>query len=97
MVEIERNNEDNTTNLICKITDFGFATAIDPHQKETMSLGTPLYMAPELAKNEEYSFQVDIWALGIITHNIMIGKPPFIGMGRQETFEKICNNDLDLT
>ena len=56
MVEIERNNEDNSTNLICKITDFGFATAIDPQQKETMSLGTPLYMAPELAKNEEYSF-----------------------------------------
>ena len=50
MVEIER-NEENTTNLICKITDFGFAKAIDPQQKETLSLGTPLYMAPELARN----------------------------------------------
>ena len=29
MVELER-NEDGSTNLIAKITDFGFATAIDP-------------------------------------------------------------------
>ena len=97
MVEIERNERDNTASLVCKITDFGFAKAIDPQQKESMSLGTPLYMAPELAKNEEYGLQVDIWALGVITHNIMVGKPPFIGRDRHETFDRICNSELDLT
>ena len=30
MVEIERNNSNNSTKMICKITDFGFAKAIDP-------------------------------------------------------------------
>ena len=61
-----------------------------------MSLGTPLYMAPELARYEEYSFEVDIWALGVIVHNILIGKPPFIGKDKHETFDKICNQELDL-
>ena len=96
MVEIER-NEENTANLICKITDFGFAKAIDPQQKETLNLGTPLYMAPELARHEGYSIPVDIWALGVIVHNIMTGKPPFIGSNKPETFIKICNDELDLT
>ena len=79
MVEIERSSDNKTSTLICKITDFGFATAINPNKKETIALGTPLYMAPELAKNEAYSFPVDIWALGVITHNIMTGSPPFLG------------------
>ena len=48
-------------------------------------------MAPELARYEEYSFEVDIWALGVIVHNILIGKPPFIGKDKHETFDKICN------
>ena len=61
-----------------------------------MSLGTPLYMAPELARYEEYSFEVDIWALGVITHNILLGKPPFIGKDKHETFEKICSQEVDL-
>ena len=95
MVTIERNEVGKCT-IICKVTDFGFAKAIDPSEKESMSLGTPLYMAPELACHEPYSFEVDIWALGVITHNILLGKPPFLGKDKPETFEKIVNQELDL-
>ena len=34
--------------LVVKLTDFGFATYYDPDQPQTLSLGSPLYMAPEL-------------------------------------------------
>ena len=37
-------------NIVIKLTDFGFATHFKPGQKEKLSLGSPLYMAPELCK-----------------------------------------------
>ena len=62
-----------------------------------MALGTPLYMAPELTRNETYSIEVDIWALGIMVHNILVGKAPFVGRSKFELFKKVCNQDLDLS
>ena len=47
MVDLERIDEEQTS-LICKVTDFGFARALEKDQKETLSVGTPIYMAPEL-------------------------------------------------
>lgn len=37
-----------------KLTDFGFATFFDPIKKMDLSLGSPLYMAPELVLEKEY-------------------------------------------
>ena len=46
MVDIE--NFGGSSKIICKVTDFGFAVAMDPSGKETLALGTPSYMAPEI-------------------------------------------------
>ena len=54
--------------MICKVIDFGFAKALEGNKKETMRLGTPLYMAPELVQGKPYDSQVDIWALGVLAH-----------------------------
>lgn len=40
--------------LRIKLTDFGFATFLNPNKKLSISLGSPLYMAPELVNEEEY-------------------------------------------
>ena len=40
--------ESDDGHLVVKLTDFGFATYYDPDQPQTLSLGSPLYMAPEL-------------------------------------------------
>ncbi|KAJ3130882.1 Serine/threonine-protein kinase 36 [Physocladia obscura] len=57
-----------TESGILKIADFGFAQMFDQSKGVTMTSvkGTPIYMAPELIKEEPYSYLVDIWALGII-------------------------------
>lgn len=47
MVEVTR-KEDGSSELVCKLTDFGFACVLDPGSNLSMTLGTPLYMAPEL-------------------------------------------------
>jgi serine/threonine protein kinase len=36
-------------------------------------VGSPLYMAPESLRRNEYSFQSDIWALGVIYYEMVFG------------------------
>jgi len=78
-------------NNIIKLGDFGTSKNISPcHRTETL-VGSPLYSAPELIKqleaienNEEnniknlsYSYEVDIWSLGVTFCHIMSLEKPF--------------------
>ena len=49
-----------------------------------------LYIAPEVLKENGYSFEVDIWSLGIIMFQLLTGKYPFI-----EGYEKNSNVNVD--
>jgi len=75
----EENADDpDNNNIWIKLTDFGFATKYDPdHPKQTLSLGSPLYMAPELVQEIAYDNKVDVWSVGVITYILMSGSPPF--------------------
>jgi serine/threonine protein kinase len=59
--------------------------------------GTPPYMAPEILNRSEqgYSFGVDIWALGILMYEMLVGIVPFDGDDPEEVFRHIRNFDLD--
>lgn len=66
------------TNLnVTKVTDFGFSCHFDPNKKMYLTLGSPLYMSPELCQHRSYDHRVDVWAVGIITYILMSGAPPF--------------------
>ena len=70
----------DVTNLNIKITDFGFAKFYDPREGGLNdSLGSPMYMAPEIIKNLPYGTKVDIWSLGVVAYILFSGKPPFTG------------------
>ncbi|XP_011100411.1 mitogen-activated protein kinase kinase kinase ANP1 [Sesamum indicum] len=56
-----------------KIADFGCAKAAD----EASIGGTPMFMAPEVARGEEQSFPADIWALGCTIIEMSTGKSPW--------------------
>lgn len=39
--------------------------------------GTPLYMAPELIEEQPYDYNADLWSLGCIIYELLMGTPPF--------------------
>ncbi len=61
-----------------KLIDMGTAKIIIEKPARTYTvIGTPHYMAPEVLLNKGYSFDVDIWSIGIILYEFMCGLVPF--------------------
>ena len=61
-----------------KVADFGFAIQLTKEILNRKSLvGTPAWMAPELIKKLPYDEKVDIWSLGIMMYEMLVGENPF--------------------
>ncbi|HMI98489.1 MAG TPA: serine/threonine-protein kinase [Gaiellaceae bacterium] len=65
------------------LADFGLARAVDSTRltAEGQILGTPHYLAPELIEGLEASEASDIYALGCVLYECLVGEPPFAGRG----------------
>lgn len=65
-------------NECAKLCDFGFATSMSTGTHVLTSIkGTPLYMAPELIEELPYDHNVDLWSLGCIIYELLVGSTPF--------------------
>ncbi|XP_030533063.1 serine/threonine-protein kinase TIO isoform X1 [Rhodamnia argentea] len=63
---------------VVKLCDFGFARAMSMNTVVLRSIkGTPLYMAPELVREQPYNHTADLWSLGVILYELFVGQPPF--------------------
>ncbi|XP_030435984.1 serine/threonine-protein kinase 36 isoform X2 [Gopherus evgoodei] len=63
---------------VIKLCDFGFARAMSINTMVLTSIkGTPLYMAPELVQERPYDHTADLWAVGCILYELVVGTPPF--------------------
>ncbi|KAI3917561.1 hypothetical protein MKW98_021323 [Papaver atlanticum] len=72
-----------------KLTDFGFATYIQPEEKLRGVFGTRFYIAPEILTGKEYNQTADIWSAGVILYILLSGKVPFWGATEETTFDAI--------
>lgn len=59
-------------------------------------MGTPFYLAPEVLTNSSTSHTVDLWAFGVLLHELMVGSTPFTGSDRQQLFVAILKQPLNL-
>ena len=77
------------------VADFGIALAVSTaggkRMTETgMSLGTPHYMSPEQAMGErEITPKSDVYALGCVLYEMLLGEPPFTGATAQAVVAKV--------
>jgi serine/threonine protein kinase len=58
------------------VSDFGLATNPTQTAAVTLMVGTPSYMAPEMSMGDPASFRSDVWALGVVMHEILFGRRP---------------------
>ncbi|KIW01471.1 uncharacterized protein PV09_07227 [Verruconis gallopava] len=78
---------------ILKIADFGFARFLPSLELAETLCGSPLYMAPEILRYEKYDAKADLWSVGTVLHEMMVGKPPFRANNHVELLRKIEKNE----
>lgn len=69
------------------VLDFGISAAYSARRhslgrrltEEGMYLGTPTYMSPEQASSEDVTGKSDVYSLGVLAFELLIGRPPFDG------------------
>jgi serine/threonine-protein kinase len=94
-------NEDDE---VAKVLDFGVAkveqAGLGPEGTRTRTgsiLGTPYYMSPEQAQgNKTVDFRSDLWSLGVIAFECLLGKRPFWSDGLGDLVLMICVRDMPI-
>ena len=77
------------------VADFGIALGVTSSSDTRMtgsgiSIGTPHYMSPEQAMGErEITARSDVYALGCVTYEMLLGEPPFTGPTTQAIVAKV--------
>ena len=85
-----------------KIIDFGFATVLAGNSLAFSTLGSPINMDPGILKkfvgrdDKGYDEKVDIWSLGTLCYEMLIGKPTFEAKTMRELQEKIDKGEYTL-
>ncbi len=81
-----------------KVTDFGLAKVLSEGDSKTRTgdlMGTASYMAPEqaLGKIESIGPWTDVYGLGAILYEMLVGRPPFKGETSWDTLSQLIEND----
>jgi serine/threonine protein kinase len=66
-----------------KIIDFGLATVLMPKETRTEGYGTIAYCSPEVILRRPYSYQTDVWSMGVVFYILLSGFFPFMALERK--------------
>ena len=81
-----------------KLGDFGLAYVPNDHESaprltgQGVIIGTPEYMGPEQLMSQPVSLQFDIWALGVLLHELLTGEVPFVGNYHDVLLQTMASN-----
>jgi serine/threonine protein kinase len=90
-------------NFTIKIADLGYARDLGVNEVANTICGTPITMAPDIVnlfnnnkKDQKYNSKVDLWSLGTIAYELLVGSPPFYAKNYKELFEVVMNGVYNL-
>lgn len=78
-----------------KIADFGWSVH-EPDSKRTTLCGTLDYLPPEMVQAKPHTKNVDLWSLGVLCFELLVGRAPFNAPDYDETYRKIIKIDYKL-
>lgn len=79
-----------------KVTDFGIARDITTERDISYTgeiLGTPKYMSPEQANGKRVDYRSDIYSLGAVFYELLVGRPPFEGNTVLNILSQLANSE----
>ena len=79
------------------VGDFGAAKVVT--RMTSTTVGTPLNMAPEVLAGDRYDSRSDLWSIGVVLYQLLLGKPPFFALSLGELNGAVRNQageNLDL-
>ena len=71
-----------------KIADFGWSVHAPSSKRHTLC-GTLDYLPPEMVEGQPHDKKVDVWSLGVLAYEFLVGNPPFEAQGHSETYRRI--------
>lgn len=78
-----------------KLADFGVSSYIDQGGSRKTLVGTPMWMAPEVAGGGGavwYGVSADIWSLGVTAIELATGSPPYCDLGPVEAMHAVASS-----
>ncbi|ORY34580.1 hypothetical protein BCR39DRAFT_116114 [Naematelia encephala] len=78
---------------LLKVADFGFARILPAAAMAETLCGSPLYMAPEILRYEKYDAKADLWSVGAVLYEMLVGRPHFRASNHVELLRRIEKND----
>ncbi|KAJ3089566.1 spindle assembly checkpoint kinase [Quaeritorhiza haematococci] len=77
-----------------KIADFGWSVHA-PNSRRTTLCGTLDYLPPEMVEGRDHNEKVDLWSLGVLAYEFLVGVPPFEDASSyRATYKRIAQVDL---
>eukprot|EP00906_Rhabdomonas_costata_P031123 RCo043981 len=73
-----------------KIADFGWSVHA-PGCRRTTLCGTLDYLPPEMVESKPHSGASDMWSLGVLCYEFLVGRPPFEAPDQPSTYDRIKN------
>uniref|UniRef100_A0A023F859 Aurora kinase n=1 Tax=Triatoma infestans TaxID=30076 RepID=A0A023F859_TRIIF len=73
-----------------KIADFGWSVH-SPNSRRGTICGTLDYLPPEMVKNQQHDYTVDLWSSGVLCFELIAGKAPFEARTYEVTYHNIIN------
>jgi len=77
-----------------KIADFGWSVHA-PHSRRKTMCGTLDYLPPEMVEGKDHDSAVDLWSLGVLVYEFLVGNPPFEAAGHLETYKRITKVQME--